>query len=84
MTIKEYWNLIGREPFLAITWKPDFSQESSFYRMFKDHKNFRLTPIPEKINDLITLKTVKNLFWPFLTIFEFIFLQKKSCSVTYN
>ena len=26
MTIKEYWNLIGREPFLAITSEQDFSQ----------------------------------------------------------
>ena len=33
LTIKEYWNLIGRETFRAITWETDFSQACSFHRM---------------------------------------------------
>ena len=43
-SIKEYWNLIGWEPFLAMTWEPDFSQACSFCRMFRNHKNFHFTP----------------------------------------
>ena len=27
---KEYWNLTAQEPFLALTWEPDFSQARSF------------------------------------------------------
>ena len=71
--IKEYWNLIGREPFLAITWEPDFSQACSFRRMLMNHKNFHFTQIPDKTNDIIFLKSPKTLFlrhfWPFLVIF---------------
>ena len=29
LTTKEYWNLLGREPILAITWEPDFFQARS-------------------------------------------------------
>ena len=46
MKIKEYWNLIGQEPFPAITWEPDFSQAC----------------IPDKTNDIIFLKSKKTLF----------------------
>ena len=53
MTIKEYWTLIGRETFLAITWEQDFSQVYSFCRMFMNHKNFHFTHIPDKTNDTI-------------------------------
>ena len=53
LLIKEYWNFIGQEPFLAITWEPDFSQACSFHRILKDHKNFRFSQIPDKNNDLI-------------------------------
>ena len=60
LTIKEYWNLIGRKPFLAIIWLPDFSQASSFCRMLMNHKNFHFTQIPDKTNDVTFLK-----FWPF-------------------
>ena len=50
MTIKVYWNLIGREPFSAIiTWEPDFSQVCSFCRMLKDHNNFCFTTIPAEL-----------------------------------
>ena len=56
LTIKEYWNLIRQEPVLAITWETDFSQTCSFHRILKDHKNFRFTPIPDKVNDLIFFK----------------------------
>ena len=58
LTIKEYWNLIRQEPFLAITWEPDFSQACSFRRMLMNHNNFHFTQIPDKTN-----------FWPFLVIF---------------
>ena len=61
--IKEYWNLIGREPFLAITWELDFSQACSFCRMLTNHKNFHFTQIPDKTNDAIFLKSPKTMFW---------------------
>ena len=81
MKIKEYWNLICREPVLAIAWESDFSQPCSFHRMLKDHENLRFTPITDKANDLIFLRSPKNFlfFCPFLASF---FLPKKSCSVT--
>ena len=70
MTIKEYWNLIGQEPFLAVTWEPDFSQACSFRRMLMNHKNFHFTQTPDKTNDVIFLKSPKTLFldhfWSFL------------------
>ena len=73
LTIKEYWNLIGWEPFLAVTWEPDFSQACSFHRMLMNHKNFHFTQIPDKTNDVIFLKSPKTMFlghfWPFLVIF---------------
>ena len=73
LTIKEYWNPIGWEQFLAITWEPDFSQACSFRRMLMNHKNFRFTQIPDKTNDMIFSKSPKTLFlghfWPFLVIF---------------
>ena len=71
MTIKEYWNLIGQEPFLAITWEPDFSQACSFCRMLMNHKNFHFTQISDKNNDMIFLKSPNTLFldhfWPFVS-----------------
>ena len=89
LAIKEYWNLIGCEPFLAITWEPDFSQASSFCRMLMNHKNFHFTQIPDKTNDVIFSKSPKNhVFGPFLTIFGHFcligFFSKKSGSVTQN
>ena len=81
--IKEYWNLIDREPFLAITWEPDFSQACSFHRMLMNHKNFRFAQIRDKTNDMIFLKSPITLFlgrlWPFITIFS-----KNSGFVTRN
>ena len=78
LMIKEYWNLIGQGPFLAIiTWEPDFSQVCSFSRILKDNKNFHFTTIPDKTKDLIFLKSTKNLvFWPFLTIFDITLFKK--------
>ena len=38
--------------------------------MLKDHKNFRFTPIPDKANDFIFLKILKN-------VFDIFFFQKK-------
>ena len=80
VTIKEYWKLIGREPFLAIiTWEPDFSQVCSVcrMRMLQDHKNYRFTTNPNKTKDFIFLKSPKSHdFWLFLTIFDIIFFQK--------
>ena len=58
LMIKEYWNLIGWEPFLALTWEPDFSQACGFCRMLMNHKNFRFTQIPDK-----TKKVQKPCFW---------------------
>ena len=70
MMIKEYWNLIGWEPFLSLTWELDFSQACSFRRMLMNHKNFDFTQIPDKINDVIFLKSPKTMvlgtFQPFL------------------
>ena len=63
----EYWNLISWEPFLAITWEPDFSQACSFCRILKDNKNFRFTPTPDKTNDLFFLKSPKT---SFLALFD--------------
>ena len=87
--IKEYWNLIGREPFLAITWEPDFSQACSFRRMLMNHKNFHFTQIPDKTNDVIFLKSPKTMFlghfWPFFVIFARMgIFSKKSGSITHN
>ena len=86
LTIKEYWNLIGREIFLAKTWEPDFSHACSFCRMLMNHKNFHFTQIPDKTNDMIFLKSPKTLlldhFWPFLPNGDF--FPKKSSSVTHN
>ena len=60
--IKEYWNIIGQDAFLAITWEPDFSQPCSFGKMLMNHKNLRFAPIPEKTNYMIFLKSPKTLF----------------------
>ena len=80
--IKEYWNLIGQEPFLALTWEPDFSQARSFCRMLINHKNFHFTQIPDKTNIVMFLNGSKTMFlghfWP-LGIFS-----KKSASATLN
>ena len=46
--------------------------------MLMNHKSFHFTPIPDKTNDLIFLKSPKN----FLTIFDNFF--KKNPAVTYN
>ena len=84
-TIKEYWNLIGREPFLAITWEPDISQACSFRRMLMNHKNFHFAQIPDKTNDVIFLKSPETMFlghfWSFLPDGDF---SKKSGSVTHT
>ena len=62
LTIKAYWNLIGQEPFLAITWELDFSQVCSFRRMLMNRNNFHLTQIPHKTNEVIFLKSPKAMF----------------------
>ena len=76
MTIKEYWNLIRQEPVLAITWEQDFPQAYSFHIMLKDHKNLHFTPIPDEANDLIFLKSPKNL--AFLALCGIIFFFQKN------
>ena len=74
-TTKEYWDLLGREPILAITWEPDLFQACSFHRLLMNHKNFSFTQIPDKTNDMIFLKSPKTLFlghfWHFLTLWRF-------------
>ena len=62
LTIKEYRNLIDRDPFLAITSEPDFSQACSFHRMLMKQKNFHFTQMLDKTNDVIFSKSPKNLF----------------------
>ena len=83
--IKEYWNLIGREPFLSLTWELDFSQAWSFRRMLINHKNFDFTQIPDKDNDMIFLKSPKTMFLghfgPFLLDRDF-FRKIQLCHAT--
>ena len=63
LTVK-YWNLVGREPCLVITWEPHFSQACRFCRMLMNHMNFHFTKIPDKTNDVISFKKVqKPCFW---------------------
>ena len=62
LMIREYQNVIGQEPFLAITWELDFSQACSFRRVLMNHNNFHSTQIPEKIYDMIFLKSLKTMF----------------------
>ena len=73
LTIKEYWNRIGWEPLLAITWEPDFSQACCFRWILMDHRNFHFTQIPDNTNHVIFLKSpvimFLGYFWPFLVIF---------------
>ena len=82
--IKEYWDLIGQEQFLAITWQPDFCQAFKFQIMLMYHKNFRFTKIPDKTNDMIFLKCPKTMFWAIFDYFWSFWSQcsKKSGSVT--
>ena len=81
MTIKEHRHLIAQEAFSAITWELDFSQACSFPRMLMNHKNFHVTQIPDKTNDMIFLKSPSTMFlghfWQFLDIFaRWDFFQK--------
>ena len=79
--IKEYWNLIGWEPFFSLTWELDFSQACNFRRMLMSHKNFDFTKIPDKTNDVIVLKSPKNMFLGNFDHFYLmeIFSKKSSC-----
>ena len=83
--IKEYWNLIGWEPFLPLTWELDFSQAGSFHMMLMNHKNFDFTQMPDKTNGVIFKKSSKTMllgyFRPFLPMGIF---PKRSSSVTHN
>ena len=70
----KYWQLKNSEILLAKShWEPYFSQVCSFCRTLMNHKNFHLTQILDKTNDLIFLQSPKTLFlchfWPFLVIF---------------
>ena len=49
LTIKEYWNHIGREPFLAVIWEPDFSQACSFRKMLMKIRTFALDKFQAKL-----------------------------------
>ena len=79
--IKEYWNLIGRETFLATTREPDFFQARSFRRMLMNNKNFYFTQIPDKTNNVIFLKNPKTMFLGHFWPMEF---SKKFSSATHN
>ena len=53
--------------------------------MLMDNKNFRFTPIPDKTNDLIFLKSPKTLFWVIFAHFcPMGIFSKESGSVTHN
>ena len=79
--IKEYWNLIGRELFLSITWELHFSQANSFPRILElsFYENFRQTYWH------YFLKKCKNyVFRPFLTILSYEDSFQKNAAVIYN
>ena len=88
--LRKYWRSknteisLAESYFLAIIWEPDFPQVCSFCKMLMDHKNLRFTPIPDKTNDFIFLKShhvlgdVSGHFCP-MGIFS-----KKFGSVTHN
>ena len=84
----KYWQLKNSEILLAKShWEPYFSQVCSFCRTLMNHKNFHLTQILDKTNDLIFLQSPKTLFlchfWPFLVILpDRDFLQKIQLSHT--
>ena len=76
----KYWQLKHTgismtENDLWLTWEPNFSQACSFYRMLMNHKNFPLTQIPDKTNDVIFLKSPKTLFWGHFWLLLIIFAR---------
>ena len=88
LAIKEYWNLIGCEPFLAITWELDFSQASSFCRMLMNHKNFHFKQIPDKLMTWFSQKVQKTMFlghfWQFLVIFAWLGFFPKNLALSHK
>ena len=56
LTIKQFWNIIVQEPFLAITWESDLFQAYSLCWMLKDHMNLPFTLIPDKNSNLVFQK----------------------------
>ena len=85
----KYWQLKNSEILLAKShWEPYFSQVCSFCRTLMNHKNFHLTQILDKTNDLIFLQSPKTLFlchfWPFLVIFAWYWFSPKNPAVTYK
>ena len=77
----KYWQLKHTgismtENDLWLTWEPNFSQACSFYRMLMNHKNFPLTQIPDKTNDVIFLKSPKTLFWGHFWLLLIIFAMQ--------
>ena len=85
--IKEFWNISGQDPFLAITWELDFSQACNFRRMLMSH-NFYFTQIPDKANDMIFLKSPKTMlldhFRSFLPNGDFFQKIRLSHTITYE
>ena len=51
--------------------------------MLKDHKNFHFIPIPDKINDLIFLKSSKTLFLALFDHFLHHFFEKKNPALSH-
>ena len=90
----KYWQLKNTEislaePLLAVTREPGFFQARSFSRMLINHKNFHLTQIPDKTNDMSFLESQKKTdFGRFLNIFGHFcpmrIFSKLFGSVTYN
>ena len=81
LTIKEYWNLIGWEPFLDVTWQPDVSQACSFRRMLNNHRNFHFTQISDKTNKIF-LKGPETMFLGHFCLMGI--FSKKSGSATHK
>ena len=85
----KYWRLGNKRlRILAVIWEPSFSQACNFCIMLMNHKNFHITQIQDKANDMIFLKSPKTMFlshfWLFLVIFAWLGFFPKNSAVTYN
>ena len=73
LMIKEYWNITGQKPFLALTWELELD--------FLD--NFHFTQIPDKTNGIIFLKSPITMFLGhFRSFLNNVNFFQKSCCLT--
>ena len=63
LTIKDYWNLIGRESFVVVTWEPDFFQACSFAECYRTIRTFVLYQSQTKLMTWFFQKVEKALFF---------------------